>query len=323
MKSWIQKKMDDEHQYVIVFMRIMAIILWGMAAVMLFQNAGAILGGLSQLDAPKLVRSFESSIFSQSTLHYDRAQDTGLTLVSTYTNRNTWGLTLGGAYVEIPSSTPTTTTSEYQLWYTDVQGYPVFLFTSGPLEQKGTVAVSRNSFSTKDEVAAELNLPVDSFSLLRVSSRSQSIPLICLMMAVVGAVLFFGCKAPVFRKRTRLARQIEAMGNYGDITREIDRQAESPLFQNSRCTILTDWILFSMMGDEKKKNDTNIHTTLYPTSALLDLTFHADPEDPDECLVRFFFDGQENPLSLYFAGAEAEGLRQAKDALRLPKQRSR
>ena len=279
--GWIKKQIAAENKTLVQ-------VLYATSCVFLFtvlifgtMALSPYIDGVSMLDSREKLERFCGKEYVHATLVYEKAFDTQGTFVISSDDSD-----------EI----------EYHVWWLTGDGYTVIFCTDAEFEDTGSIQVQSQYLDMNARVIK--NFSPDTSPVYVVYDAGSSVPLMVMLVVLTSAAVAIGllARGSFLKKRTTLGRQIAALGDFREISKEINRQAMEPLFEDSNCTVLKGWLLFRTYTYPFQNK--RYATKIWPIGNIADIEITQDEGDSTMYACKFILKNDEQPCVTYVGSQE-------------------
>lgn len=310
---WVEKQIHLERRKSPLILMIIAFFLAVLTVLLAYLILKPHMDGLYRLDTADRVSRFCAEDYVNAVLVYDSASDTHGSFTLTSSNDRTLSAMMNGAYMEVPINAKPSE-KEYHVWKLTGDGYTVLYCTEGTFEDTGSVHVQSQYRELSVQIIGQFSPGAQNVYVLY--DAGSLIPAYAVMAASAFAAIFLALlsRSPFMQKRSHLGKQIVRLGDYETIKADINRQSLHPLFENSGCTILQDWIFFrTSYGSFSNAPQL---TTIVPVSSVREIKIAPDEEgDANIFVCSFYLDGYTEAFEAYLDSQEVIEMEKLKSLL--------
>lgn len=265
MKRWIEKMMDGERRVSRAIMALAGGMFALFALLMCYTALLPILSGVYTLDSADKAERFSRSDFMDGVLPYTSSLDMMGSFVITIEVITTVQESLTSQIVRVLSG-PSQTDRTFNVYRLAGSGFSVIYLTEGVLDDSGVVHVQTAYRELNAQILREA--APNGSNIYVLYDAASPVPFYSLtgLFILLAAALFWLNGSSFLRKRTNLGRRIAKEGDFRELCRKINLQAERPLYDASGVTVLDDWVLFKDYAAYVKDP---VWTTIVPASDVM------------------------------------------------------
>ena len=310
---WVEKQIHAERRKSRLILMIIAVSFGVLTLIIAYNLLKPHVDGLYRLDTLDRVSRFCAQDYVDGVLTYDAAYDTHGTFTVTSSNNSNFSAMMNGAYVEVPVHAKPSE-KEYHVWQLAGDGYAVLFCTEGIFEDTGTVHVQSQYRELSTQIINQFSPGTENVYVLYDAGSPFYAIAVMAVSALAAVFLTLLLRSQFLQKRSYLGKQIARLGDYRNIKEDINRQALTPLFESTGCTILQDWIFFRISYGSF--SNAPQFTTVVPASAVKDIVIAENKEDDDDifrCAV--YLNDYKEAFEIYLDAKEAAEMEKMKPSL--------
>ena len=299
MRNWIEKRMDVERSAARTAFKALGWLSAVVALILCYVALSPVLDGVYTLDTLDKVQRFSQREYMDGVLRYRSSFDMmqGVVITSPQYGPLSW--------FSSDAQPDSTKETNYNLYRLAGDGYSVLYLTEGLLDDTGAVHVQTLHRDLKDALIREY--APNGSNVFVLYEAGSPVPFLSLtgFFMLLTAALFGLTKSGFVRRRTDLGRQIAALGSFRKICREIDRQAERPLFDASGVTVLEGWLLFRTFPANPGQQAVS---SVVPIADVLSIDIAPDREHPEVFVCSFNIRGWGKSQFVHLEAQHADEL---------------
>ena len=279
MKHWVEKLMDGERRTSRIIMALAGGMFALFALLLCYMAVSPILDGVYTLDSAEKAERFSQRDYMDGVLPYSSARDMMASVVITTIRGDSLTSQIEGI---LSGSSQTDRT--YNVYRLAGSGFSVIYLTEGQLEDTGIVHVQTANRELNDQILREASPNGSNIYLLYDADSPAPYFTLTGFLILLAAGLFWLNGSSLLRKRTSLGRRIAKEGDFRELSRKINLQAEHPIFDASGVTVLKDWAILKKYAAYVKDP---VWTTILPASDVegVEVAPEADEDGEHACSI--------------------------------------